>query len=135
MTLLPVDRQEIINYRVERAYQTFEEAEYVAKGKFWNLTANRLYYSVFYMCIALLLSIKISASSHTGISRMMYLHYITTNKLNEEEGNLLRQLFRMRQTGDYDDLNDWTQNDIEPLFPKAKALLSKLHSMIVITSD
>lgn len=32
----------------------------------------------------------------------------------------------MRQTGDYDDLFDWTEEDITPLFPKVDSLIRKL---------
>lgn len=40
------------------------------------------------------------------------------------------RLFRMRQTGDYDDLWDWTEHDILPLVPETKQLISKIESLI-----
>ena len=55
MTLTPEDRQAIIDYRIERSHATMKEVEFIVTGKFWNLAANRLYYSVFYICEALLL--------------------------------------------------------------------------------
>lgn len=130
MTLTTEDRQSIIEYRIERAHNTMKEVEFIITGKFWNLAANRLYYSVFYICEALLLSRQISASSHTGVSRMMHLHFIKNGILTEEEGALLGRLFRMRQTGDYDDLWDWTEHDILPLIPESKHLMSKIESLI-----
>ena len=130
MTLTPEDRQAIIDYRIERSHATMKEVEFIVTGKFWNLAANRLYYSVFYICEALLLSRKLAASSHAGVSRMMHLHFIRTGKLTEEEGALLGRLFRMRQTGDYDDLWDWTERDILPLVPETKQLISKIESLI-----
>ena len=130
MTLTTEDRQAIIEYRIERAHNTMKEVEFIITGKFWNLAANRLYYSVFYICEALLLSRQISASSHTGVSRMMHLHFIKNGILNEEEGALLGRLFRMRQTGDYDDLWDWTERDILPMISETKHLMSKIESLI-----
>lgn len=124
------DRQAIIDYRKERSHQAFKEAEYVAKGDFWNLAANRLYYSALYMCMALLISNGISASTHEGVSRMMNLYFIKTGKLDKEDGKLLGRLFRMRKTGDYDDLSDWDEDEILPLFPKAKELVEKISSLI-----
>ena len=129
MTLTPEDRQAIIDYRIERSHNTMKEVEFIITGKFWNLAANRLYYSAFYMCEALLLSRKLSASSHAGVSRMMNLHFIKTGKLTEEEGALLGRLFRMRQTGDYDDLWDWNERDILPIVPDTKHLISKIESL------
>lgn len=130
MTLSPEDRQAIIDYRIERSDTAFKEAQYVALGGYWNLTANRLYYSVFYICEALLLDNQITTSSHAGISRMMSLHFVKTGKLKKEEGELLGRLFRMRQTGDYDDLSDWREEEIMPMFPLVENLISKIRSLI-----
>lgn len=130
MTLSPEDRQAIIDYRIERSNTAFREAQYVALGGYWNLTANRLYYAVFYICEALLLNNQIATTSHAGISRMMSLHFVKTGKLKKEEGELLGRLFRMRQTGDYDDLSDWREEEIMPMFPLVENLISKIHSLI-----
>lgn len=80
--------------------------------------------------MALLVSNGISASTHEGVSRMMNLHFIKTGKLDKEDGKLLGKLFRMRKTGDYDDLSDWDEDEILPLFPKAKELVDKICSLI-----
>lgn len=128
----PEDRQALIEYRKERAYLSLKEAEYVAGGDFWNLAANRLYYSAFYICIALLLSEGISATTHEGVSRMVNLHFIKTGRLNKEDGKLLGQLFRMRKTGDYDDLTDWAAEEIQPLFPKTRNLIDKIANLISV---
>ena len=130
MTLLPDDRKAIIEYRIERSYLALREAEYVAKGDYWNLAANRLYYAAFYMCEALLLANQLAASTHAGVSRMINLHFIKTEIIAKEDGRLLGKLFRMRQTGDYDDLSDWQENEILPLFPQVKQLLDTLRSLI-----
>lgn len=130
MTLTSDDRKAIIDYRIERSHSSFKEVEFIITGKFWNLAANRLYYSVYYMCEALLLSRQISTSTHTGISRMMHMHFVKNGILTEEEGALLGKLFRMRQTGDYDDLWDWSEKDILPLLPETNRLIIKIESLI-----
>ncbi len=130
MTLSPEDRKAIIDYRIERSHSTIKEVEFIITGKFWNLAANRLYYALFYICEAVLLSRQLTTSSHAGVSRMMNLHFIKEGLLSEEEGALLARLFRMRQTGDYDDLWDWTEKDIMPLLPDTKKLIAKIESLI-----
>lgn len=130
MTLTPEDRKSIIEYRTERSHETIKEVEFIITGKFWNLAANRLYYAVFYICEALLLSRQLSVSSHAGVSRMMHLHFVKNGILTEEEGYLLGKLFRMRQTGDYDDLWDWTEKDILPLVPETKNLIARIKALI-----
>lgn len=130
MTLSSLDRQAIIDYRIEKSRNTLKEAEYVIAGEFWSLAANRMYYATFYACEALLIKNQISPSTHSGVSHMMNLHFVKTEILTHEDKTLLSALFRMRQTGDYDDLTDWTQEDIEPLYPKAEELIDKLLSII-----
>lgn len=130
MTLTDEERKAIIEYRIERSETSFKEAEFVSTGNFWNLAANRLYYAAFYMCEALLLKNKITTSSHAGVIRMMSLHFVRTGIISLDEGTLLGRLFRMRQTGDYDDLTDWNEQEIKPMFPTVKKLLEKLHSLI-----
>lgn len=130
MTLSDEERQAIIGYRIERSDATMNEAEYVCAGGFWNLTANRLYYATFYICEALLLQNKISSNTHAGVIRMMNLHFVRNGILSQEDGALLGRLFRMRQTGDYDDLSDWTGEEIRPMIEVVKSLISKIKGLI-----
>lgn len=60
-------RRDIIQYRIEKSYKSLEEATAVAKLQYWNLTGNRLYYSVFHMASALLLDKGMSAKTHAGV--------------------------------------------------------------------
>ncbi len=129
MGLSNEERQDIIAYRVSKSKETFQEAIDNAELGHWSLAANRLYYSVFYLTIALLLRKNILAKSHSGVFGMFSKEYIAKGMLNDDEGKLYRQLFTMRQSGDYDDLFDWTQSDISPLFPKVEALLNHLLSL------
>lgn len=133
MTLSSDDREAIVQYRIERAHLTIREVEFVIKGGFWNLASNRLYYALFYICEALLLKNHISASTHTGVNRMMGLHFVKTEKLDNDDARLLGEVFRMRQTGDYDDLYDWTEDQILPLIPKVKNLVNKIENLISIS--
>ena len=130
MILNEEDRQAVIDYRKERSSQALKEAEYVAKGGFWNLAANRLYYSALYMCMALLISQGITATTHEGVGRMMNLHFIKNGRLNAEDGKLIGKLFRMRKTGDYDDLSDWKEEEILPLFPMVHELVERIEALI-----
>lgn len=130
MTLSPEEKDNIISYRVEKSRQTFKEATDNASLGNWSLAANRLYYAVFYRVLALNLKNGNYARSHSGTFGMFSKAYIATGILSKEESNLYRNLFSMRQTGDYDDLFDWTETDIAPLIPEVKSLLSHLDSLL-----
>ena len=55
---------------------------------------------------------------------------MATGIMTREEGGLYRHLFSMRQTGDYDDLFDWMEDDVRPLIPKVADLIDKIHRLI-----
>lgn len=102
-TLTPEDRAAMVSYRLERAFQTLEEAQYTADGQYYNTAINRLYYSCFYAASALLLKHHIDCSSHAGVKNQFSLHFIQTGLIDKKYGSTLRQLFDSRQSGDYAD--------------------------------
>jgi hypothetical protein len=50
------DKDDLVKYRLEKAKETFEDAQLLIESKRWNSAINRLYYSAFYAVIALLLN-------------------------------------------------------------------------------
>lgn len=48
-------RAAIVSYRLERAHETLQEADYNANGGYYNTAINRLYYACYYAASALLL--------------------------------------------------------------------------------
>ncbi len=63
---------------------------------------------------------------------MMNLHFVKSNIISKSDARLLLDLFNMRQTGDYDDIFDWTENDIVPLLPDVESFVSKIIALINI---
>ena len=46
-------KEDLINYRINRAKETFLDAQILAKEKRWNSSVNRLYYAAYYSITAL----------------------------------------------------------------------------------
>jgi len=125
------DRQDLINYRTEKAYKVLQEAKDNAKLRHWNLAGNRLYYSVFHMCQALLLSEGDTTRRHAGMIHKIGLDFITTGRLDRKYGRLISRLYELRQSGDYDDKFDATEEEIMPYFEQVEQLLDVLKGLIV----
>lgn len=130
MTLSPEERKAITDYRMERAFDTLLEARDNAKLRHWNLVANRLYYAVFYAGSALLLSKQLSVSTHAGFVRMFNLHFIKCNIFDSKYGKLINTLFHNRQSGDYDDVYDITEDDVLPYFEPVEELLNLISKQL-----
>lgn len=130
MGLTDEEKLALVTYRVSKSKEVFKEATDVASLGHWNLAVNRLYYAVFHACSALLLAEGHVAHTHSGIMRIMMLNFVKSERLTKDDGRLISSLFNMRQTGDYDDLFDWDQLNVEPLITPTRALLNKLYSLI-----
>ncbi|MBQ9641570.1 MAG: HEPN domain-containing protein [Bacteroidaceae bacterium] len=126
MSLEDDDRKTIVEYRIEKAYTAFHEAETVANIGLYSLAINRLYYSIYYAASALLVSEGIISHTHKGLLTQLSLYYVKAERISEEEGKIIRQLFNMRNEDDYSDFIEADKNDIDLFMPKAKLLLNKL---------
>lgn len=130
MTLQSDERRAIVSYRLDKANKTLKEVDDIGKLGYWNLAANRLYYATYYACAALLINAGIDASTHKGVIRMIGMHFVLNGMLTEEDSKLLGRLFTMRQTGDYEDLFDWEEDDVTPLIPRVKGLINRILNLI-----
>ena len=124
------DRKLIIEYRTEKAFKALQESKDNASLGHWTLSAIRLYYSAYYMASALLISRELMVKSHAGVILCIGRDFVQKGLLSGEDGRLLSNLQRMRLTGDYDDMFDWTEDDIKPLFESTETLLKKMQSLI-----
>lgn len=82
------------------------------------------------MVLAINLKQGETSKTHNGTFGIFSRNFIATGVLTKEEGSLYRTLFTMRQSGDYDDLFDWEEEDILPIMPKVEALLGKIENLI-----
>lgn len=96
-------RKALVDYRLERAYATMQEAAVMTEKEFYNAAVNRLYYACYYATEALLLKHKIEAKSHAGIKAMLGLHFVSKGLVPISIGKILSTLYEKRQSGDYDD--------------------------------
>jgi uncharacterized protein (UPF0332 family) len=119
-----------IKYRIERAWDTLDDARILAANKKWNSAINRLYYATYYAVMALLLRNGLKTGTHNGAKTNFTKHFIKTGIIDKELGTLYAQLFTWRQKGDYDDLFDFKENKVMPLFEPAEGLIKKIESLI-----
>ena len=82
------DRVSIVAYRIERAKATVAEVRDIVELGHYNTAMNRLYYACFYAAIALLIKHKIEARTHSGVRRMLGLHFVKTGKVSEADSDL-----------------------------------------------
>jgi uncharacterized protein (UPF0332 family) len=123
-------KNDLINYRLVRAKETFKDAQILAENGRWNSCINRLYYSAYYAVMALLLNSDLKPTTHTGAKSNFSEHFILSNLIPKEFGKMYSQLFTWRQKGDYDDLYDFDSEKVIPYFEPVDQLISLIEKLI-----
>ena len=123
-------RKALVDYRLERAYKTMEEADLLEEKEYYNAAVNRLYYACYYATEALLLKHKIEAKSHAGVKAMLGLHFVSKGLIPVDIGKILSTLYEKRQSGDYDDFIYCDKEMTDDLTVQAKTYIDCLAKLI-----
>ena len=123
-------RKALVDYRLERAYKTMEEAALLEEKEYYNAAVNRLYYACYYATEALLLKHKIEAKSHAGVKAMLGLHFVSKGLIPVAIGKILSTLYEKRQSGDYDDFIYCDKEMTDELTIQAQTFLDCLTKLI-----
>lgn len=123
-------KDDLLKYRLSRAYESIDEAEILAQSGHWNTVANRLYYAAFYAVSALLIKNEILATTHSGVKSNFHKHFIKTNLVEKSIGQLYSNLFSKRQEGDYQDFQFFEEDTIRPLIEKTFFLIGTIDKLL-----
>ena len=123
-------RNDLINYRIARAKDTYDDALILAERKKWNSAINRLYYAAFYAVMALLLDSDLKPTTHNGAKSNFSDYSIKTGKIDSKYGKMYSQLFTWRQKGDYDDLFDFDKDKVMPYLEPVSDFISQIENLI-----
>lgn len=123
-------RNDLINYRIARAKDTYDDALILAEREKWNSAINRLYYATFYAVMALLLDSDLKPTTHNGAKSNFSDYFIKTGKIDSKYGKMYSQLFIWRQKGDYDDLFDFDKDKVMPYLEPVNDFISQIENLI-----
>ena len=123
-------RATLVRFRLERARETFAEAEMLAHPGHWNGCLNRLYYACFYAVNALLLSQGLSSAKHAGVRDLFNKHFVRTGAVSQEGGEFYNELFRSRLRGDYDEVTRFDEPTVRPWIDRARGFVSEIERLL-----
>ena len=125
------DFNELIHYRIKRAFETIKEAEIMIANYHWNASVNRIYYACFYAVSALLLTKNISPSTHRGTRQMFGLHFVQKKLIPKNLAKYFNDLFDRRQSGDYDDFIQFDEPTTIQLLNTGKEFIQFIDNLII----
>ena len=103
----------LIKYRLQRANETLSDAEKYMEEVSLNSVVNRIYYAMFYVVSALLISKGLSSSKHSGVRALFNKEFVNEGLVDKESGRFYFEMFKRRQTGDYRDFIEFKKEDVE----------------------
>ena len=130
MKLNKNDRDAVVEYRLEKSNKTLAEAVCCIENCCWHAAANRLYYACFYATCALLIKNGHITRTHNGVFSLLGEYFISTGLIDIEHNKFYRRVLELRQTGDYDDFMEFTENEVLPLLEPAKRFIETIENLI-----
>ena len=124
----PLD--DLVQYRLSRAYETLEDAKLLAGSKRWKSCVNRLYYACFYAVSALLAYNDLSSRKHAGVLSLFNLNFVKSGRIAKETAEIYNDLFDARQESDYTDFISFTEDQVVPQIAKTEALLLVIKGLV-----
>ena len=123
-------KEELVQYRMERAWESLTDAEILVNEQRWKSAANRMYYACFYAISAYLAFQGIRATTHSGLKSAFNQELIKPGKIAKAEGILFNKLFSLRQEADYEDFAEIQADEIQSMLPKVKTLILEIDRLI-----
>lgn len=121
---------EFINYRFDKADEVYEAAVILYNAGQWNSAVNRLYYSCFYAASALLLKRGIGAKSHSGVIAQFSDAVVRTGEMSVDTYRVYSKLLNWRTKGDYNDMFDFSKEDVEDVLEPTKTFVETVKSLL-----
>lgn len=126
MKLTDEERRILVNLEYEKAVALLAQAEGNAGIGFWDVVANRLYYSVFHAVSALLINDGHKVGTHKGAILMFGQHYVKEGIFPIKDAKLYSQLQTMREKGDYNCAYQTSEDEMRPLIEPVREFIGRV---------
>ena len=119
------NKKALIQYRLERAIQTLDEAQVLYEhNKSPQSIVNRSYYSMFYATLALLATIDSESFKHSGVIALFDKNFVKQKILPKEMSLMLHEAFESRQEGDYKDFSKIDRDKATEILKSAEVFIN-----------
>ena len=130
MSLSDEERKIMVEFEIEKAHRLIDQVPILENAKLWDTLANRVYYAVFHAITALLIKNGLHAASHQGVSVLFSKHFVKEGLIDVEYGSFFARLENMREKSDYTCLFETTEDEVLPMIPKAKDMVSIIEGLL-----
>ncbi|MCL6634787.1 MAG: HEPN domain-containing protein [Peptococcaceae bacterium] len=122
-------KHDLARAKMEKAREAWEEALWCFKGEKYPATINRLYYSMYRACLAILAFESKIPVKHTAVIGHVNKKYVKEGLLPKELGRFLHRLQTARVEGDYKG-KEFTREEVEELIAYGETALTVMENLV-----
>jgi uncharacterized protein (UPF0332 family) len=111
---------------LNRALKALESADILFKHGNYSDAVSRLYYFLFHVMKALLLSRGLEPKSHEGTLRLFGMHFVKEGIFLPSDSHIFSRLLKYREEADYNTSYVFTNEDFIEFKKDCEALYSKI---------
>ena len=94
-------KQNLIRYRLQRAHEALDDAQFNLDAGRFSVASNRIYYAMFYAVLALLTTRDLSSSRHSGVIALFYDNFVRTDVFPAALAKYVGRALEVRTGADY----------------------------------
>jgi len=96
-----ISREAVLVY-LDGARDALRSAQYNLDGVFYGVAVNRAYYAFFYAATALLLTLDLTRSKHSGVLATFREHFVKPGTFPVQDSRAYGEAFELRNVTDYE---------------------------------
>lgn len=100
------------------------------KNLSFRAAVNRIYYSMFYLLLALGLKYEFTTSKHQQLIGWFNKNFILTGKIDRKYGKMLRKAYQYRIKGDNEPVVNFDKETVKGMFASLKEFIDAIMKLI-----
>jgi len=124
-------REAVLVY-INGAREALQSAQYNLDGSFYGVAVNRAYYAFYYAATALLLTLDITRSKHSGVLAAFREHFVKPGKFSVQDSRAYGEAFELRNVTDYEMLGQADSDQAQAIVDKANRFVDRCQTYLAI---
>jgi uncharacterized protein (UPF0332 family) len=113
----------LARHRLARARTALDESDVLLGQGHVSGALNRVYYAAFYAARAVLATVNLDSSRHSGVISLFQQHFVKTGLVQTDIAKALPRAFEKRQTADHGDFSEPTREEVLSLRDQVEAFV------------
>lgn len=117
--------KQAIGIYLEGAREAIRSARFTFDGDFYGVAVNRAYYAFFYAATALLLSLDLTRSKHSGVMAAFREYFVKPGFFPVDDSRTYGEAFELRNITDYEMLGQADETQAQAIIENANRFLER----------